>query len=271
MSSVQIGSTVVGGGSFTLIAGPCSFESEEHFLTTGRYLKDTGISLIRGGIYKSRTNPDSFQGIGERALSWMAKSKKDVGISLVSEVTDPRQISAMDTIVDCFQVGTRNMFNYELLKELAKTGKPVILKRGFAALVEEWLLAAEYLIKGGNDKVILCERGIRTFETITRNTLDLTAVAYLKAKTDFVVIVDPSHASGDSDLVIPLSKAAKAVGADGLLVEVHPDPSKALSDGAQTLDFEGFRKLQYELELIKDSSILPKPGGLSSTEEPFNY
>jgi 3-deoxy-7-phosphoheptulonate synthase len=256
MKSVSIGSLKFGGkdeksienGSFPIIAGPCSIEGKDHYLHTGKFLKDLGIQVLRGGIYKARTNPHSFQGIRESALEWLPQTKKDLGLPLVSEVNDPRQIEVLDSFIDAYQVGTRNMFNYELLKELGKTRKPVILKRGFSALIKEWLLAAEYLVQAGNEEIILCERGIRSFETLTRNTLDLTAVAYLKQKTHFPVIVDPSHAAGDRDLVIPLAKASKAVGADGILVEVHPDPSKALSDGDQALDFEGMHQLWLSLQ-----------------------
>ncbi|MEI7440184.1 MAG: 3-deoxy-7-phosphoheptulonate synthase [bacterium] len=253
MKTVSIGSLKIGGksggaGAFPIIAGPCSIEGKAHYLHTGNFLKDLGIQVLRGGIFKARTSPHSFQGIRESALEWLPQTKKDLGLPLVSEVNDPRQIEVLDDFLDCYQVGTRNMFNYELLKELGKTKKPIILKRGFAAMIKEWLLAAEYLVQSGNEEIILCERGIRTFEPLTRNTLDLTAVAYLKQNTHFPVIVDPSHAAGDSALVIPLAKASKALGADGILVEVHPEPGKALSDGDQALDFEGMRNLYHSLQ-----------------------
>lgn len=250
MNSVRIGNSVIGDGSFCIIAGPCAIESEALLYETARFLKQNGIQMMRGGIYKSRTSPSAFQGLREAVFEWLPTAKKETGLSLVTEVTDPRQIPKLEALVDSYVVGTRNMFNYELLKELALTKKPVILKRGMSAYVEEWLLAADYLIKGGNENVILCERGIRTFETVSRNTLDLSAVAYLKDKTKFPVLVDPSHAAGDAALVIPLSKAAKAVGADGLLIEVHPRPSEALCDGIQSLDFQNLTQLLIELQKI---------------------
>ncbi len=249
MKIVKIGSVEVGGGAFTVIAGPCSIENQEQFLKISNFLKELGVQVVRGGIYKLRTDPSSFQGLRENALEWLPEIKKHIQLPLVSEITDPRQIESLGSVVDCFQVGTRNMYNYELLKELGQTRKPVILKRGFSAMIKEWLLATEYILAGGNDQIILCERGIRTFETLTRNTLDLGAVAYLKAKTQFPVIVDPSHAAGSSDLVLPLTKAAKAVGADGVLIEVHPQPALALSDADQALDFDGMRKLFQEISL----------------------
>lgn len=249
MGTVRIGSVEVGGGSFTIIAGPCAVEGQEQFLRVSMFLKELGIQILRGGIYKLRTDPKAFQGLREEALGWLPELKQHIGLPLVSEITDPRQIEKLDPVVDCYQVGTRNMYNYELLKEIGKTRKPVILKRGFSALIKEWLLATEYILAGGNDQIILCERGIRTFETFTRNTLDLAAVAYIKNKTQFPVIVDPSHAAGDSQLVLPLAKAAKAVGADGVLIEVHAEPSKALSDADQALNFAGMQALYKELSL----------------------
>ncbi len=247
MGTVRIGSTEIGGGSFAVIAGPCAVESPEQFLKISMFLKELGVLVLRGGIYKLRTDPKSFQGLREKAIEWLPEIKQQVGLPLVSEITDPRQIEKLDAVVDCYQVGTRNMYNYELLKEVGKTRKPVILKRGFSALIKEWLLATEYVLAGGNDQIILCERGIRTFETFTRNTLDLAAVAYIKSKTSFPVIVDPSHAAGSSDLVLPLARASKAVGADGVLIEVHAEPSKALSDADQALDFAGMQALYREL------------------------
>jgi 3-deoxy-7-phosphoheptulonate synthase len=238
MGVVKIGSVEIGRGNFEIIAGPCAIESPEQFLKIGMFLKEAGVKILRGGIYKLRTSPQSFQGLGDDLYSWLPEVKNQIGLPLVSEITDPRQIEKMDAVVDCYQVGTRNMFNYELLKEVGKSRKPVILKRGFCALVKEWLLATEYILQGGNEQIILCERGIRTFETFTRNTLDLAAVAYLKKKHPFPVIVDPSHAAGLSELVLPLAKASKCVGADGALIEIHPNPEAALSDAAQALNFK---------------------------------
>ena len=240
----------IGNGGFVVIAGPCSVESEEQFLQTAQCAASNGAQLLRGGIYKMRTNPDSFQGLGEPALEFVKSVKKQTGLGFVSEVTDPRQIEAMHDWVDVFQVGTRNMYNYSLLSELGKTRKPVLLKRGFSALVEEWLLAAEYVTRGGNSKVILCERGIRTFEKVTRNTLDLSSVAYIKQNSPYPVLVDPSHATGVRALVAPMAKAAVACGADGLLIETHPNPEKALSDGYQALDFNEFGTLMSDVKVL---------------------
>ena len=235
-----------------IIAGPCSIESFEHLKETADFLHTQGVSALRGGAYKLRTQHESFQGKREEAFRWIKDLKKLVNLSFVSEVTDPRQIEGFLDCVDIFQVGTRNMYNYEMLKELGKTSKPVILKRAFSALVKEWLGAADYIAHSGNDKIILCERGIRTFETTTRNTLDLNSVVYLKQNCPFPVIVDPSHGTGVSSLVTPMSLASLACGADGLLIEVHPEPSKALSDGDQSLNFKEFENLMNEVRLYCD-------------------
>ena len=247
---VTVGSREIGGRTFTIFAGPCAVESEENFKTIGDFVKKQGAHGLRGGIYKLRTSPESFQGLGEEALPLVKKIKSELGLLFISEITDPRQREALEDVVDIFQVGTRNMFNYELLKELGKSTKAILLKRNFSARIREWLLAAEYLIKYGNDRVILCERGIRTFETEMRNTLDFNAVAYIKEKTPFPVIVDPSHGSGARFLVSPLAHGAVAVGADGLLVEVHSQPEEALSDGNQSLKLEDFSKLMETLKKI---------------------
>ena len=245
---VRVGSTVFGGEHFQVIAGPCSIESREQFSETAEFVKKSGARAIRGGIFKMRTNPSSFQGLGNQALEIAREIKAEIGLPIVSEITDPRQLNDMHDIVDLFQVGSRNMYNYTLLKELGQLRKPVLLKRGFSALVEEWLLAAEYIVAGGNPNVILCERGIRTFEKITRNTLDLSAVAYVKAKSDFPVIVDPSHGTGVPDLIEPMSLAAAAAGADGLIIEVHNHPEKAKSDGFQALTYARFAHLMHNLD-----------------------
>lgn len=229
-----------GDGNFVVVAGPCAVESHEQFLTAARSVKLSGASVLRGGIHKMRTNPESFQGLGSGAFNFINQVKSEVGLPFVSEVTDPRQISDLLAVVEMFQVGSRNMYNYSLLKELGQTQTPVLLKRGFSATVEEWLKAAEYITKGGNPNVVLCERGIRTFETTTRNTLDLNSVAFLKAHSDFPVIVDPSHGTGRPELIKPLALAAAAVGADGLMIEAHPDPRNSLSDAAQALSLEQF-------------------------------
>lgn len=253
-SAVEItgpfGTFKIGGEKFAVIAGPCSIESESQFRETGTAVKAAGSCMLRGGIWKLRTSAHSFQGLGQDAFTIAKTVSQDLGMLLCSEVTDPRQIGDVDHVIDMYQVGSRNMHNYELLKELGKTNKPILLKRGFAALVDEWLKAADYIIKGGNDKVILCERGIRTFETSTRNTLDLNSVAYIKANTNFPVIVDPSHGVGVSNLVPALALAGAAVGADGIIVEVHPRPKEALSDGMQALTIEDFNELMGTLNRV---------------------
>ncbi len=251
--TVQFGATgqvVIGGREVVVIAGPCSIESETHLRETALAVSARGASLLRGGVFKMRTSPESFQGIGTPAFEFLARVKAEANMPLVSEITDPRQLDMMVESVDLFQVGSRNMYNYELLKELGRTNKPVILKRAFAATIDEWIHAAEYVVRGGNDKVILCERGIRTFETATRNTLDLNAVAWIKAHTDFAVIVDPSHGTGRRELVTPMALAGIAAGADGIICEVHPRPDQALSDAFQALDYEAFEKLVIGVEAV---------------------
>jgi 3-deoxy-7-phosphoheptulonate synthase len=251
--SVKFGENRVirfGGPEFVLIAGPCAIENKEQFLSAALHAKQSGASLLRGGIHKMRTNPTSFQGVGHDAFHFIREVKTAVGLPLVSEITDPRQLGDFLDVVDMLQVGSRNMYNYSLLKELGQVRTPVLLKRGFSATVEEWLLAAEYIRKGGNENVILCERGIRTFETTTRNTLDLNSVAYVKAHTDLPVVVDPSHGTGRRELIKPLALAATALGADGLMIEIHPDPDKSLSDAFQALDFERFDDIAKSVERI---------------------
>lgn len=246
--SVTIGNQTVGGNDFALWAGPCAIESQEQFQSIGEYVKSQGANGLRGGLYKLRSNPENFQGLGKEAIPFVKKIKKSLTLPFITEITDPRQQETLEDITDVYQVGTRNMFNYELLKELGKSEKPVLLKRGFAARIKEWLLAADYIVKWGNDRVILCERGIRTFERETRNTLDYNAVAYVKKHTSFPIIVDPSHGSGSPELIPSLSQGAVAVGADGLLIEVHNEPDKALCDGYQALTFESFSQLVEKLK-----------------------
>ncbi len=232
-----------GGRDFVVIAGPCAVESREQLQAAATGVKAGGAVFLRGGVHKMRTNPASFQGLGGEAFKFIAEIKAAAGLPFVSEVTDPRQIGDLAAVVDMFQVGSRNMYNYALLAELGRLRTPVLLKRGFSATVEEWLLAADYIVRGGNENVVLCERGIRTFETTTRNTLDLNSVAYVKAHSPFPVIVDPSHGTGRPELIPPLSLASAAVGADGLIVEVHPDPARSLSDAHQALDFAQFNSI----------------------------
>lgn len=245
--AVKVGSSVVGGGPFSVWAGPCSVESTEQFEMTAKEVRKMGGAGLRGGLFKLRTDPNAFQGMGREAYDLAKRVKAEVGLPFVSEITDPRQITDLIDVVDAFQVGSRNMHNYALLKELAQVKKPVLLKRGLAATFREWMLAADYLVKGGNEDVILCERGIRTFETATRNTFDINAIALAKIETPFPVLADPSHGTGMSALVTPIALAAAAAGADGLLVEIHPDPSKAMSDGYQSLNFAQFENLMTKL------------------------
>lgn len=248
--------------TFSLIAGPCSVESYDLFRTVAFAVKSMGATALRGGIFKMRTRPDTFQGLGKEALEIVKTVKKEVGLPFVSEVTDPRQIEMLAQVVDVFQVGARNMHNYELLKELGKIRNPILLKRGLAAYLDEFLAASEYILNSGNDAVILCERGIRTFERSTRNTLDLSAVPYLKKHSGLQVIVDPSHGTGVRELVTPMCWAAAAAGADGIIVEVHPKPEIALSDGEQALTLEDFETMVPKLSRILhaiDGPPLPLP------------
>lgn len=237
---VKLGSHLIGGDQFTLIAGPCSIESEAQLRSIGQSVKKSGAHILRGGIFKMRTKPTAFQGVGFDGLPYINAIKLELNLPLISEVVDPRHIEKMLPVVDAFQVGSRNMYNYELLKELALTDKPVMLKRGFSATLDEWLHAADYLVSGNNQNIILCERGIRTFETKMRNTLDLNSVVYLKKYGPYPVIVDPSHGTGKSELVSDMAFAAAACGADGIMIEVHDRPSEALSDGFQALTPEQF-------------------------------
>jgi 3-deoxy-7-phosphoheptulonate synthase len=248
--AVKVGNCTLGGGPFSVWAGPCSIESLEQFKLTADTVKRLGASGLRGGLYKLRTDPASFQGLGREAFDLVKLVKRETGLPFASEVTDPRQISDMLDVVDAFQVGSRNMHNYSLLKELGQVKKPILLKRGLAATFKEWMLAVDYLVKGGNEEIILCERGIRTFETSTRNTFDVNAIALAKIETPFPILADPSHGTGRADLVTPIALAAAAAGADGLLIEVHPKPSEAKSDGYQSLDFSQFENLMTKLPKI---------------------
>ena len=245
--TVRVSNVTIGGGGFTVIAGPCSIESREQFLTTAQGVKASGATILRGGLFKLRTRPDAFQGHGLAVVQAVRDVKAITAMPLVSEVTDPRQLESLEGVVDMYQVGSRNMHNYSLLKELGKSQVPVLLKRGFSALIEEWILAARYITEEGNPNVVLCERGIRTFETATRNTLDLGAVAYVKQHSDLPVLVDPSHGTGVRSLIPAMSLASAAAGADGLMLEVHPNPATALSDGPQALTLDDFDKLMKKL------------------------
>jgi len=237
----------IGGGTFTVIAGPCSVESREDFVSVSEKIKASGGHFLRGGAFKPRTSPYSFQGMGDEGLEIMKEARKETGLPIVSELMSIDKIETFVENVDVIQIGARNMQNFNLLKEVGKTNKPILLKRGLCATIEEFLMSAEYIMSEGNENVILCERGIRTFETMTRNTLDISAVPVLKRHSHLPVIIDPSHAGGEWWLVEPLAKAALAVGADGIMVEVHNDPQNAMSDGPQSIKPERFDNLMKTL------------------------
>ncbi len=244
---VKVGNANIGGDELVIMSGPCAVESREQLFETARAIKKAGAQILRGGAYKPRTSPYAFQGLEEEGLQFMKEAREETGLAVVCEVTSLAAIEAAVKYVDMLQIGARNMQNFYLLKEAGKTGLPVLLKRGLSATIDEWLNAAEYIIAEGNPNVVLCERGIRTFETATRNTLDISAVPVIKSKSHLPIIVDPSHASGVRSYVKPLSMSAVAVGADGLMVETHPNPSIALSDGPQSLTFPQFEELCGEL------------------------
>jgi 3-deoxy-7-phosphoheptulonate synthase len=247
---VDVGGVRVGGPEVIVMAGPCSVEGSDQVGAVARSVAASGARVLRGGAFKPRTSPYSFQGYGEEALQWMRAAADASGMAVVSEVMDPRQIEMMMRYVDCLQVGARNMQNFELLKELGRVRRPVLIKRGLSATIEEWLLSAEYVLSGGNGQVILCERGIRTFESYTRNTLDISAIPVVKKRSHLPILVDPSHGTGRREKVIPMARAAVAAGADGLLIEVHDNPEKALSDGPQSLYPDQFDRLMGELRII---------------------
>ena len=244
---VNAGGVLIGGENIVVMAGPCSVESREQLLQTARAIKTAGASMLRGGAYKPRTSPYDFQGLGVEALELLKEAREETGLPVVTEVMSEADVDVIADYADMVQVGARNMQNFALLRRLAKTPRPVLLKRGPSATIKEWLLAAEYLLAGGNPNVVLCERGIKTFETETRNTLDLAAVAVAKELSHLPVIADPSHGTGRRSLVAAVSRAAIAVGADGLIIEVHPCPERALSDGPQSLDLESFGQLMQHL------------------------
>jgi 3-deoxy-7-phosphoheptulonate synthase len=252
-SEVRIGDLVVGGPRVAVIAGPCSIESREQLRATAEAVKGAGATMLRGGAYKPRTSPFSYQGMGAEALPLLAEMRAELGMPIVTEITDPHHLDLMVDTVDVLQVGARNMQNYGLLRAVSQSNKPCILKRGLAATVTEWLQAADYLLAGGNGGVILCERGIRTFETSTRFTLDISAVGVVKRYSHLPVIVDPSHAAGHYELVPTLARAAVAAGADGLLIEVHPDPANAMSDGLQSLTFSDFERLMGQVRALAEA------------------
>jgi 3-deoxy-7-phosphoheptulonate synthase len=249
---IRLLDAVIGDGSLTMMAGPCSVESREQLMETADAVAAAGATIIRGGAFKPRTSPYSFQGLGVEALRYLAEARDRTGLPVITEVMEPNQVDIVAEYADIVQIGTRNMQNYSLLNAVGRVARPVMLKRGYGATVEEWLMAAEYIVSSGNPNVILCERGIRTFETYTRNTLDLSAVPLLHHLTHLPVIVDPSHATGKRWLVKPLAIGGVAVGADGVMVEVHPNPDDALSDAEQQLTLQQFRDLMADLVPIHE-------------------
>ncbi len=250
---VRIGNIQIGGAEIVLIAGPCAIESEEQLVTSGQKLKESGVSILRASAYKPRSSPYSFQGLGAEGLKMHQAAQKKHGLLTATEVMDVRLVEEAAKHVDVLWIGARNMQNFDLLKEVGKCGKPVILKRGASATVEEWILSAEYIMAHGNKDVILCERGIRTYETAARYTLDLSAVAIAKTMTHLPIIVDPSHAAGRTDILPALCKAAIAIGADGLIVEAHPEPKASLCDASQALSLEEFNAIAKELKAVAES------------------
>ncbi|HHX77576.1 MAG TPA: 3-deoxy-7-phosphoheptulonate synthase, partial [Firmicutes bacterium] len=264
---VRIRNVVIGGKEIVVMAGPCAVESEEQLLKTARAVKEKGAKILRGGAFKPRTSPYKFQGMAEEGLKLLREAAGETGLLIVTEVLTPSEVELVGRYSDILQIGARNMQNYPLLKEAGMSGKPVLLKRGMAASLEEWLMAAEYIMAEGNYDVILCERGIRTFETATRYTLDISAVPLVKRLSHLPVVVDPSHSAGDWRLVPSLSRAAVAAGADGLLIEVHPDPPRALCDGPQSLTPERFGSLMAELSPVAAAVGRALPGLAAQEKE----
>ena len=260
-TTVRIGSTSIGRDSFTIIAGPCAVEDEVQAMAAARAAKDAGALVLRGDVYKPRTSPYSFQGLGDRGLDILVACRQETGLPIVVEVVDVSQVEHVAAIADCLRVGTRNAQNFELLKEVGQAGKPVMLKRGLAMTVDEWLQAAEYVAQRGNSDIVLCERGIRTFEQSTRNTLDLAGMAVAQARTHLPVIVDPSHAVGKRELVAPMALAAVAAGADAVMLDVHPEPEAALVDGAQALTPPEVKDLGRRLAAVAAAVGRPMNGG----------
>lgn len=250
---IDVNGVKIGGRNIVIMAGPCSVESSDQIMNAARAVKAAGAQFLRGGAFKPRTSPYGFQGLGEEALKLMVKAKEETGLNIITEVTNEEIAKLAHDYVDMFQIGARNVQNFNLLKAVGKTNKPVLLKRGMSTTIEEWLNSAEYIMSEGNQKVILCERGIRTFETATRNTLDISAVAVLKKLTHLPVIIDPSHAGGKAEYVESLAKAGIAAGADGLIIEVHPNPEEAWSDAAQQLTPDEFARLSVKLNRIAEA------------------
>ena len=253
-SIIEVGSAKIGGGHFAMIAGPCSVETEEQIISVARSVKEAGASILRGGAYKPRTSPYAFQGLGSLGLDLLRAARKATGLPICTELMDLRHLDEFHDI-DMIQIGARNMQNFDLLKEVGKTDKPILLKRGLSSTIQEWLMSAEYIMSEGNEKIILCERGIRTYETATRNTLDLSCVPILHELSHLPVVVDPSHATGKARLVSPMAVAATAAGADGLMIEVHNDPAHALCDGAQSLTPDQFAILAGKVTRIREAMV----------------
>jgi 3-deoxy-7-phosphoheptulonate synthase len=249
-SIFDIDGVKIGGSEVIVMAGPCAVESEEQIFTIAKHVKDSGAKILRGGAFKPRSSPYSFQGLGEDGLKLLHAAANEFQLKVVTEVMDKSQIDLVEKYADILQIGARNMQNYTFLKDLGKASKPVMLKRGLAATIDEWLMSAEYILSGGNQQVILCERGIRTFETATRNTMDIGAIPVIKKKSHLPIVADPSHGIGIRDKVIPMARAAVAAGADGIIVEVHHDPNHALSDGAQSLYPDQFSQMMKEVRII---------------------
>ncbi len=247
---ITVGGTSLGGGHVALIAGPCSVETRDQLLEAARLVQQAGATMLRGGAFKPRTSPYAFQGLGVEGLEILAEARRSTGLPIVTELMDPRHLEDVAAYSDIIQIGARNMQNFQLLSSVGEVDRPVLLKRGLAATIDELLMAAEYIVKEGNDRVILCERGIRTFETATRNTLDISAIPIIKQRSHLPVVVDPSHAAGKVELVEPLSLAAIAAGADGIMIEMHPTPETALSDGAQSLDPAQFARVSARIRDI---------------------
>ena len=248
---IEVGNAKIGGGHFAMIAGPCSVETEEQIISVAQSVKASGATILRGGAYKPRTSPYAFQGLGTQGLELLRAARKATGLPICTELMDLRHLDEFHDI-DMIQIGARNMQNFDLLKEVGKTDKPILLKRGLSSTIQEWLMSAEYIMSEGNEKIILCERGIRTYETATRNTLDLSCVPILHELTHLPVVVDPSHATGKAKLVAPMAAAAVAAGADGLMIEVHNDPAHALCDGAQSLTPERFAELASRVHTLRE-------------------
>ncbi len=252
-TKIKVGDVVIGGDELIVIAGPCAVETENQVISTAKLVKEAGASILRGGAFKPSTSPYQFRGLGKEGLEILAKARAETGLPLITEVLTPNDVELVARYADILQIGARNMQNFTLLDEVGKTKKPVMLKRGMSATIQEWLLSAEYILSQGNRQVMLCERGIRTFETYTRNTLDISAIPVVKKLSHLPVIADPSHGTGKWYLVTPLALASVAAGADGLMIEVHPNPDQALKDGAQSLTFESFQQLMTQLAPVASS------------------